>query len=283
MKKGICLLLCSLALMLGTALAENAAYDLPLDISFSNYPANPDGFTEETYHDESLDIRIETGDYRGAPYYVAYIQVKSPSQLRTAVAGRPNEPIAALPSQMGKANNAVLVLNGEFYIQRTKNIIIWRQGEMYRDQPDPVKDVLIIDDAGDFHIFTSRNKAEEIQAFQDSGAKIVNAFSFGPALVIDGQKVKLREDYYFYPNELTGRSAVAQLGSLSYAFIYCPAATQEDICAIAASLNPLQAYNLDGGNSSVMLFNNRYIGGKKRNTEREQSDILYVVSAVKPD
>lgn len=283
MKRMIFLLLCCLALILSTALAEDGSYDLPLDIGFSNYPADPAGFTEDSYSDESLEIRLETKNHKGAPYYVAYVQVKSPTQLRTAIAGRPNQNVTALPSQMGRAKNAVLVLNGEFYVQRTQDIFIWRQGEEFRDQPDPVKDVLIIDEAGDFHIFTSMNKSEEIQAFIDAGGKIVNAFSFGPALVVDGQKVTLRDDYYFYPQELTARSVVAQVGPLSYAFIYCPAATQRDLCDIAASLNVQNAYNLDGGNSSVMIFNGKYVGGKKRNTEREQSDILYVVSAVQPD
>ena len=283
MKRMIFLLLCCLALLLSAALAENPSYDLPLDINFANYPADPEGFTEDSYSDESLKIRLETGNFKGQNFYVAYIQVKSPTQLRTAVAGRPNENVTALPSQMGKAKNAILVLNGEFYVQRTRDIFIWRQGEEFRDQPDPVKDVLIIDESGDFHIFTSVEKSAEIQAYMDAGGTIVNAFSFGPALVADGQKVRLRKDYYFKPEELTARSAVAQLGPLSYAFIYCPAATQRDLRDIAVSLNVQYAYNLDGGNSSVMIFNGKYIGGKKRNTEREQSDILYVVSAVEPD
>lgn len=283
MRKWMMLLMCSLLLLLGSALAEEPSYELPLDIDFANYPADPAGFTEDAYHDESLDVRLETGSLRGVQYHVAYFQVKSPTQLRTAIAGRPNESVAALPSQMGKAKNAVLILNGEYYIQRTKDIFIYRQGKMFRDQPDPVKDVLLIDDAGDFHIYTSRDKASEIQAFQDEGGVIVNAFSFGPALMVDGERIPYREDYYFYPYERTGRSAVGQVGPLSYAFIYCPQATQKEIGDIAEALSLQQAYNLDGGNSSVMIFNGKYVGGKKRNTEREQSDILYVVSAVAPD
>ena len=154
MKKTICMLLCLLALMLSAAIAEEAVYELPLDIDFPNYPADPAGFTETTYHDDSLDVRLEEGKLRGVQYYVAYFTVKSPTQLRTAIAGRPNESVAALPSQMGKAKHAVLVLNGEYYIQRTRDIFVWRQGKVFRDQADPVKDVLIIDEAGDFHIFT---------------------------------------------------------------------------------------------------------------------------------
>lgn len=283
MKRWMSLVLCSLALLLGTAQAEEAMYELPLDMDFPNYPADPAGFTADAYHDDSLDVRLEEGSYRGVAYFVAYFQVKSPTQLRTATAGRPNESVAALPSQMGKAKNAVLVLNGEYYIQRTRDIFVCRQGVMYRDQADPAKDVLIIDDAGDFHIFLGEDKASQIQAYQDGGGQIVNAFSFGPALVRDGEPVAYRQDYYFKPKERTGRSAVGQMGALSYAFLYCPAATQKEMLGIASQLNMQQAYCMDGGNSSVMIFGGEFVGGKRRNTEREQSDILYVVSAVAPD
>lgn len=281
MKRWICLMLWSMA-MLGAALAENALYDLPLDMDFPNYPADSSCYTEDTYHDESLDVHIESGQCRGVDYYVAYFQVKSPTQLRTATAGRPNENAVALPSQIGAAKNAVLVLNGDYYIQRNRNIFVYRQGVLYRDQPDPAKDVLIIDDAGDFHIFIGKNKAQELQAYQDGGGTIVNAFSFGPALIVSGEQVPFREDYYYKPRERTGRSAVAQTGPLSYAFIYCPQATQKDILEIAGLLNLQYAYCLDGGNSSVLIFNGEFVGGKRRSTEREQSDILYVVSAVAP-
>lgn len=282
MKRRIGLLLCALLLLCAAACAEPAqtSYDLPLDIGFANYPPDPAGFTESTYHDDSLDIRLESGEYRTVKYHVAYIQVKSPTQLRTAIAGRPNENVAAMPTQIGEANHAVLVLNGEYYVQRSRDIFIWRQGQEFRDQPDPMKDVLIIDEQGDFHLFTSREKQQEIADYRANGGTIVNAFSFGPALVIDGEKAALRKDYYFNPKGRTARSAVCQMDTLSYAFLYCPGATQQEVCDIAAHLNARQAYNLDGGNSSVLIFNGEIMGGKRKNTEREQSDILYVVSAV---
>lgn len=65
MKKRICFLLCTMLLALCTALAEETAYDLPLDIDFPNYPADPAGFSEDAYHDESLDVRLESGSLHG--------------------------------------------------------------------------------------------------------------------------------------------------------------------------------------------------------------------------
>ena len=49
------------------------------------------------------------------------------------------------------------------------------------------------------------------------------------------------------------------------------------------SLGVQQAYLMDGGNSCVMLFNGRYYDSNYKESEREQSDIIYVVSAVPED
>ena len=261
-------------------------YDLPLDISVGE--TTPKGvFTDTTYEDESLSVRIETIETEKQRVYIAYFTVKSPTQLRTALASKPNSTTTAKPSRMGKALNAVLVINGEFYVQRTRNTLVYRQGQMIRNEPDPKKDVLIIDDKGDFHIYTSENKAEEITQFISDGGIIINAFSFGPAYVVDSVAQIPLKDYYFTPNEHLSRTVIAQTGELSYAFITCEGIahdkvgfTQAEMADFLSELNLQQAYGLDGGQSTVMLFNNKYIGRIDSNSERTQSDIVYVCSSV---
>ena len=49
-----------------------------------------------------------------------------------------------------------------------------------------------------------------------------------------------------------------------------------------ATLWVAEAYCLDGGNSSIMFFHNRYYDSNYAASERLQSDIVYVVTAV-PD
>lgn len=236
-----------------------------------------------------MTVRLETVTTDKQRVFIAYFDVKSPTQLRTALAGKPNQNVTSLPSRMGRALNAVLIINGEFYIQRTRDTIVYRQGQMIRNQVDSLKDVLVIDDCGDFHLFTSENKADEIQAFTDGGGVIVNAFSFGPAYVVDGTPVTPRDDYYFTPNEHLSRTVIAQVGELSYAFITCEGIahdkagfTQKEMADFLATLDLKLAYGLDGGQSTVMLFNNQYIGRIRKSNERAQSDIVYVVSAVAP-
>ena len=48
------------------------------------------------------------------------------------------------------------------------------------------------------------------------------------------------------------------------------------------SLGVQTAYCMDGGNSSIMLFNGKYYDANYADSEREQSDIIYIATAV-PD
>ncbi len=51
---------------------------------------------------------------------------------------------------MAKARNSVFAINGEFYSQRIRDMFIYRQGEMYHNEPDPMKDILVIDENAKF-------------------------------------------------------------------------------------------------------------------------------------
>ena len=173
MKRLICLLL--LCLIPAIAAGETAGnkYDLPIDIAMGGCTPNPACFSEDGYEDDSLTVRAEVRDVDGVRYDIVWVTVKSPTQLRTAIAGKPNSLTTMLPTKMAKAKNAVAAINGEFFVQRTRDVLVYRQGVMFRNEADPKKDVLVIDDKGDFHIFTSENKAEEIEEFVNHGGVII--------------------------------------------------------------------------------------------------------------
>ena len=195
MKRTVCLILLLLSVLCAAAFAEEPVKDLPLDIRTGGQKTDPAAYTEQEYHDSTLDVTIETVHYDNTLIHIAWIRVKSPTQLRTAVAGKPNEVVAAKVYQMAKARNAVVAINGEFYTNRMEDVFIYRQGEMYRNTPDPTKDVLIIDANGDFKVFTSLEKDREIREYQEAGGTIVNAFSFGPVLVENGKAVQGLDSY----------------------------------------------------------------------------------------
>ncbi|NLX82304.1 MAG: phosphodiester glycosidase family protein [Clostridiales bacterium] len=261
-------------------------YHLPLDLNLGGSLPNPAGFTAQGYEDESISLSIETRDFeKNVRAYIVRVTVKSPTQLHTAIARKPNDNWVARPLLMAKAKNAVFAINGECYVQRTRDSFVYRQGQVIRNKPDPMKDVLVIDEQGDFHVFVSQEKDEEIHQYLASGGTIVNAFSFGPALVIDGKVVTTREDYYFNPKEKLPRSVIAQTGPLSYMFVEIEGArgdcfTHQQMADFMGELGVVTAYNLDGGQSSVMVFNNKFLDRNTSNTERDQSDIIYVASSI---
>lgn len=284
MKKLLILVFCLLFTL--PALAEE--YSLPVDFS-GGYTPNPHGFTKHSYEDASLSVKMERRDIDGVRYDIAWIKVASPTQLRTAIAGAPNEVVAEKPGRMARSVNAVVAINGDFYTQR-KDGLIYRQGQAFRYVLNPEKDILVIDDLGDLHVFLgSENQTTELLTFLQSGRTIVNAFTFGPAIVKDGVALPIPETYLtrFDSNIRAPRTVIAQIGPLEYVFVeaegrvsHSKGVTTDQMGEFMAELGVKTAYCLDGGNSSIMLFNGKYYDANYAASEREQSDIIYVCSAV---
>ena len=284
MKKLLILVFCLLFTL--PALAEE--YSLPVDFS-GGYTPNPHGFTKNSYEDASLSVKMERRDIDGVRYDIAWIKVASPTQLRTAIAGAPNEVVAEKPGRMARSVNAVVAINGDFYTQR-KDGLIYRQGQAFRYVLNPEKDILVIDDLGDLHVFLgSENQTTELLTFLQSGRTIVNAFTFGPAIVKDGVALPIPETYLtrFDSNIRAPRTVIAQIGPLEYVFVeaegrvsHSKGVTTDQMGEFMVELGVKTAYCLDGGNSSIMLFNGKYYDANYAASEREQSDIIYVCSAV---
>jgi len=284
MKKLLILVFCLMFAL--PVLAEE--YSLPLDFS-GGYVPNPQGFTKNSYEDASLSVKMERRDIDGVRYDIAWIKVASPTQLRTAIAGAPNEVVAEKPGRMARKVNAVVAINGDFYTQR-KDGLIYRQGQAFRYVLNPEKDILVIDDLGDLHVFLgNENQTTELLAFLQSGRTIVNAFTFGPAIVKDGVALPIPETYLtrFDSNVRAPRTVIAQIGPLEYVFVeaegrvsHSKGVTTDQMGEFMVTLGVQTAYCLDGGNSSIMLFNGKYYDANYAESEREQSDIIYVCSAV---
>lgn len=284
MKKLLSLLLC--LLMTGCAMAEE--FSLPVDFT-GGYKPDPNGYTEFSYEDASLSVQMEVRDIDGVRYDIAWIKVASPTQLRTAIAGEPNQVVAEKPGRMAREVNAVVAINGDFYTQRQDGLI-YRQGQAFRYLLNPEKDVLVIDELGDLYVFLNgENQTSELLAFLQSGRTIINAFTFGPAIVKDGKALPMPATYQtrFDSALRAPRTVIAQTGPLEYVFVeaegrvkHSKGVTTDQMGEFMVTLGVETAYCLDGGNSSIMLFNGRYFDANYAESEREQSDIIYVCSAV---
>ena len=251
-----------------------------------------------SYDDGTLSVRIEEDFLYETKIYYVYVTIADPSQLRTAVAGQPKSKTLRKASLMAEENNAVLAFNGDFYSHNTKSPgIIYRGGERIRYNPKPDYDELFIDTAGDLTPVMWDVDQRKFSDYADgifetytADHELREAFSFGPALIIDGvvQEFDYRRKIscgYPTPDQ---RLVFCQLDSLSYLFVACECRKQGDnqrgltipeMTELCVEKGAVQAYNLDGGNSmSIILCGQRINGYNEFDSltkEREIKDIIY--------
>ena len=272
-------------------------YALPVDITVPGMEPNPKGYRYNEnleiigYTDDSINVDVETVFKDGISWRVARVQIKSPTQLRTGIASsKVSGKKTAVPTSLSKKYNAVIAMNGDDYQQGTDaKSFEYRMGEKVRSKSNAKRDILIIDENGDLNIFVKSDK-EKLTAFSQAGHKPINAFTFGPALVIDGEIQQIPKDYKYNPNNNEPRSAIGQVGELSYVLVIAEGRNESDSRGAKVDeladfmfyeLGCVQAYALDGGNTAEMVINHKMYMDPKH-TERDQYDIIYFASAVDP-
>ena len=255
--------------------------------------------SEWGYRDSTITVKGWTERIAGCKVYFSDIVIAHPTQLRTALANG-KFPASAYPSDMAKSVNAVIATNGDFSGYRESGMII-RQGVCYRVKKyDKLTwDVLLIDDKGDFHI-TDDRKIDEAsfrdRVYTENGVdyNIVNTMHFGPSLVVNGEKkiLHMQSGCGNEVNETYKRShtAIGQLGELHY-LMCCVEETDNGMKPESFGTNIptmadimfdkgcVQAYNLDGGQSTTLVFGNKTLNFVNRGGERELSEIIYFASA----
>ncbi len=304
-RTAFCLILALAVLVSCTALGEGETViedisdqllvSMPLPIDFTGgYAPQADGYKSETvYEDPTIRVSIEYKDasayihgYHGrdAGYWVVDIEIGDASQLRTASAfsfdSDSTKPIEAIADEV----NAVVAFNGD-YVTRLNEGLIIRQGKSFRDKLKGKRDVLMIDEDGDFHVFHLPKKGELSDTVD--GKDVINAFYFGPILVENGEALKKMPDFqYLRPERNYARIAICQVASLHYKVIlttmeqdYTLGLQLKDFAQLCADEGVQTAYNLDGGLSTSLYFNHQRLNGQKKVNFRDIPDIFYFTSA----
>lgn len=285
-----------LTLVYASAAAESVAA-LPFDFT-PGHVADPANFTESAYEDESLTVVMERPWVDDACFNVARVKIVDPSQLRTALAAPFGKKKTNRISTIARDNNAVVAIGGDYYGNEEGGYVV-RMGEVYRKKPMKSRDMLIIDELGDFHILKNSD-AEQLKALMESERQLVNVFNFGPALVIGGKRQEMPESYKYNINGKEPRCAIGQIGPLEYLLVVVDGGAGREItvtledgskkksggCTVdtlaqfMADQGCLEAYNLDGGNSALMVFGDENYSHKSRKAERSVTDIIYFATAV---
>ena len=258
-------------------------------------------FAASSYADPSITVDVQFLKARPAykpsniPCAIVRIKVADPSQIRTTMSFENYDKREYVKAEaMAKHVNAIAAVNGDFFKYHYDVGYVVRQGEFYRDKLNGERDLLIIDNLGDFHAVyaaTSENTKAYLADMEAQGLQAVNTFTLGPVLVVDGEARVIKdtitgkegEFQFCYPQQ---RVAIVQLGKLEYAIVEAYGKTDssagmtlQEMADFIAYHFPdcIMAYNLDGGGSTNVV-----VGGErihKTPGARKISDILYFASA----
>lgn len=246
-----------------------------------------DGATVLTYKDDTITVRYWQERLYRSDVHFAEIWISHPTQLRTAYAdGVFGTAAKKTPQDMARDINAVIAINADYCGYRSGGIII-RQNQVYRDTPRGW-DILLIDSRGDFHVMRDKD-VEKSGVLEDYD--IVNTLQFGPSLVVDGE-IKLLNIHSgcgptWNEEHQSPRTAVGQIGELHYLFCCVEGRSTNNAGVITSEMAKImldkgcvQAYNLDGGQSTTMVFNGNAMNDPLWGGQRVVTDILYCATAI---
>ncbi len=238
--------------------------------------------------DASPEVTITSYTYGegddAATYYVADVTFSDITQLQSAFANdQYGTNIVEDPTDIAADVGAVFAINGDYYGFRDTGIEI-RNGVAYRDEGERTGAVIYED--GTMEVYDET--ATSAQELLDDGAWLT--LSFGPALVDDGASAADLDTYEvdtnFGNHSIQGdqpRTAIGMISANHYVFVVVDGRTDdsagvtlEELAEIMQDLGATEAYNLDGGGSSTMVYDGdvvNYPGGSGE--ERGTSDILW--------
>lgn len=241
-----------------------------------------DGGDGTGWQDENISIAVKEYRTNDTTVYVADVTLSSAEYLKTAFAQNTyGRNVTQKASAMAEANQAILAINGDNYGSRETGYVI-RNGIVYRDKAGSADSLCIYADGSMAIVRPSDATAQELV---EQG--VWQAFSFGPALVENGEVAVSREQEVGRAMASNPRTAIGLIDNLHYILVVADGRTSEseglslyELADFMKQLGAKTAYNLDGGGSSTMVLHgtviNRPTTNGKRLKEREVNDIVYI-------
>ncbi len=226
-----------------------------------------------SYQSDNIRIAIREDRLINTTFFVADIYVRKLEYFTTAlvddkVGGNHHD----YTHNTAAAVDALFAVNGDYCGNRHEGVVI-RNGKLYRDELNEDTCVLYAD--GTMKTFSKDTTSGEKHL--ESGA--VQLWSFGPAL-LDGGKV--RNDFTEGIKTVNPRTLIGYVAPGHYVIVvvdgrqeYSVGMTLHECSDLMASLGCSVAYNLDGGQSSEMVFQGQIIN-KPTDGGRHCSDIVYI-------
>lgn len=244
--------------------------------------------TENSYKSPNVSITVETISYgegrNRQTYHVADIYIASMENFITYTA---NNQVRSYDTQdvleMSQVTNSLLTIGGDFITYQKGGFLV-RNGIVYKETTNNVSICALFPD-GTMETYEPRQYT--IEDIKNRGA--VQVWSFGPTLLDENGQVRKKYDMPRAVSHNNPRSAIGYYEPGHYCFVvadgrqdgYAKGLTIPDLAQIFADLGCTKAYNLDGGGSAVMTFDQKMYS-KQSNGGRDLGDILLIREAPVP-
>ncbi|MBQ3424077.1 MAG: phosphodiester glycosidase family protein, partial [Clostridia bacterium] len=236
--------------------------------------------TDTTYQSANVNITLsritgKIGDYEQV-CFVEDIYIRNIDCLRTVLAkDKFGRSLTEDALSMSRRANALCAINADFYSFGNAGIVI-RNGVLYRDRYQTDEEVLVIFRNGSMEVFSKASQMD-MEALMARGAW--QAFSFGPSLL--NEQGELRARYKSVNHD--PRTIIGMVEPGHYLFIvvdgrqngYSEGLTYYESALLAQRLGCTVAFNLDGGKTTQMLFDDRVVN-KPYKGGRDTSDLICI-------
>ncbi|MBU3190676.1 phosphodiester glycosidase family protein [Clostridium bowmanii] len=246
---------------------------------------NLDGVKVENKNDDT----IERYDVNGNKFNGYILIINDPTRLKVGYTSLLHKE-GQLTSDIAKDNNAIAAINGGGFKDEDN-------GTKYTGTGANPAGIIMANGKIVANDITDENKKTEVVAMTSSGKLLVGphslsemktdgvteAISFGPALIVSGQKTITKGDGGW---GIAPRTCVAQRGDGAIMFLVIDGrklgslgATLKEAQDVLYDYGAINATNLDGGSSSTLFYDDEVINSPSDSLgERSVSSIMYIES-----
>ncbi|MPM52078.1 hypothetical protein SDC9_98831 [bioreactor metagenome] len=228
------------------------------------------------YRSENVAVSITRGRFQTSNYTLADLYLQDISYLTTAFSnGTFGGGTNTVKKMFESVPDAVLALNGDFYSLHVYGPVI-RNGVVYVDRVNRTWDIALLLTNGELVTYDDRTLTKEALLQME----VYQSWVFGPALL--DAEWHAKEKFRSAVQPVNPRSVLGYYEPGHYAFLAVDGRakkskglTMQELSQLCEELGFSRAYNLDGGQSSVLLAKNGVINHPVRNG-RPISDIIAV-------
>ena len=237
-------------------------------------------WTENSYQSANVYISISSERYLNTDIYVADIYVRSINSFQRGMASNKWKGKTQTIKNIAQANESIIAMTGDNSANLSSGWVI-ANGKICRKTSNRKRELCVLYSNGEMAILQPGDiVAKELAAGVEAG-EIWQSFLFGPGLLTEDGKAKTTFNSDVKPKN--PRSVIGYYEPGHYCFVQVDGRktasklekgkknsglTLAELSAFMETLHCTSAYNLDGGQSSLMYFKNGIYSTAYKNGRR---------------